>query len=62
MDHPRNKSCQVNIRISEGLRDQIDALADVEGRTRANWAERELEKAVARRGKKKSVDRRVARG
>ena len=57
MDHPRTKTAQVNMRISQELADRIDELADAEGRSRANWVERALERLV-----KKIVDRKEARG
>jgi predicted HicB family RNase H-like nuclease len=64
-DHARNKTVQLNIRVSPELGERIDALAQQEGRSRANWVERTLEIVVANGGKKnrrKGIDSRQARG
>ena len=66
-DHDRTKTVQVNMRMTPDLADRIDALADDEGRSRANWAERALLLAVERaegraRNRPRGIDRKVARG
>jgi predicted HicB family RNase H-like nuclease len=60
MDHSRKKTSQMNVRIDPKLGAAIKALADDEGRSRANWCERALADAVERA--KRKLDRRVARG
>lgn len=60
-DHPRTKASQINIRVEDDLATRIDELAEREGRSRANWAERALRAAVQKK-MRTTVDKRVARG
>lgn len=66
-DHDRTKTVQVNMRMTPDLARRIDSLADDEGRSRANWAERALLLAVERaegkaKNRPRAIDRKVARG
>lgn len=66
-DHDRTKTVQVNMRMTPDLARRIDSLADDEGRSRANWAERALLLAVERaegktKNRPRTIDRKVARG